>query len=124
LKVEFKKISSKPKSFKIEKEGVEFKGEFKKDKDSLVDIVGNISNEIKVTCDRCSKEFMLKLDEDIHIKASEGIFKGNLEDIDIIEFYNGFIDFNEILNSEIESIKLDYHLCKECKKTEDFEKEY
>ncbi len=124
MKVDFKKISSKPKSFSLVKEGIEFKGEFKKDRDSLVDIEGTLKNDIKVVCDRCSKEFMLKLDEKIHLKVNEGVFKGNLEEFDVIEFYEGFVDFDEILNSEIESIKLDYHLCDECKKEEDFEKEF
>ena len=124
MKIEFKKIGSKPKSFKIEKDSVEFSGEFKKESNSLVDVLGKIKNDLKVLCDRCNKEFMLKLDENIHIKISDGIYKGNIEDFDVIEFYEGFIDFDEILSSELESIKLDYHLCEECKKEEDFEKEF
>ena len=124
MKIEFKKIGTQTKEFNLIKDGVEFKGKFKKDKDFLIDIEGNIKNEIKVVCDRCSKEFMLKLDENIHIKASEGIFKGQLEDVDVIEFYDGKIDFIEILDSELESIKLDYHLCENCKKEEEFEKEF
>ncbi|WP_187647199.1 hypothetical protein [Nitrosophilus labii] len=123
MKVDFKKITAKAKSFILEKDGVVFSGVFKKDRD-LVDIDGKLKNEIEVICDRCSKEFMIKLDEKIHLKACEGIFKGNLEDTDVVEFYDGYVDFDEILNSEIESIKLDYHLCDECKKEDEFEKEF
>jgi len=124
LKVEFKKVGFKPKKFQLNKEGIDFQGEFKKDQNNLVDIIGTIKNEIVVTCDRCSKEFMIKLDENIHIKASDGVYRGNLEEYDVIEFYEGMIDFDEILESEIESNKLDYHICDECKKIDDFEKEF
>ncbi|WP_281951356.1 hypothetical protein [Nitrosophilus kaiyonis] len=124
MKIEFKKIGFEPKKFQLSKNGIEFQGEFKKDKDGLVDILGNIKNELNVTCDRCSKEFMIKLDENIHLKASDGLYKGHLEEYDVLEFYDGMIDFDEILESEIASIKLDYHICNECEKIEDFEKEF
>lgn len=33
----------------------------------------------------------------------------DFDNLDIIESFNGFIDLSEILRSEVESIKLDYH---------------
>lgn len=120
MKVDFKKIKNQSYKFSIEKENIIFSGEFRKNRD-FVDIKGKIQKDLSIICDRCGKEFMLKLDEDILLKASDGAFRGNIEDCDVVEFYDGFIDFDEILESEIESIKLDYHLCEQCKKDEDFE---
>jgi len=123
LRVDFRKVTNKAKDFKIEKDDILFSGEFKKDKE-LVDISGKIINSLSVCCDRCGKEFIIKLDEEISIKVNDGVYKGKLEDFDVVEFYDGFIDFNDILSSELESIKLDYHLCDKCKEIEYFEKEF
>ncbi|WP_200762591.1 hypothetical protein [Nitrosophilus alvini] len=123
MKIDFKKATAHPREFSVEKEGVVFSGIYKKENVKTVDIKGNIKNSILVTCRRCSKEFMIKLEESLHIKASDGIFKGNCEEADVIEFLDNKIDFDYILESEIESIKLDYHLCEDCKCIEDFEKE-
>ncbi len=115
MRVDFKKIKNKTNKFKIEKDGTKFFGEFSKSKD-FVDIKGKLQKNLDVICDRCGKDFLLKVDEEIVLKAHDGVFKGYLEDSDVVEFYDGYLDFDEILNSEIESIKLDYHLCDECKK--------
>lgn len=115
MKIEFKKIRAKSSKFSIERDGVLFSGEFKKNRD-FVDIKGKLQNSICVACDRCGEEFMLKLNEPIDLKAYDGVFKGHIEDGDVIEFYDGLVDFDEILESEIESIKLDYHICDNCKK--------
>lgn len=33
----------------------------------------------------------------------------DFDNLDVIESFNGFIDLSEILRSEVESIRLDYH---------------
>ena len=32
----------------------------------------------------------------------------------VMEIEDGFIDFDEIIQSELSSIQSDYHICKEC----------
>ena len=124
MKIEFKKASTRSKEFSVEKNGIVFSGTFRKDGANTVDIEGSVKNSLSVVCARCSREFMIQLDENLHIKASDGIFKGNIQEADIIEFFDEKIDFGYILESEIESIKLDYHICEECKEIEEFEKEF
>jgi hypothetical protein len=119
LKLDFKKVSRAKKSIEIEKEGVSLKGEIYLNKDNLTDFKGKLSNNIKVTCDRCGEEFLLFLDEDIYLKFCDGVFKGFDEEADVIEFFDGKIDFEEVLHSEIESKKLEYHICPKCKGEED-----
>lgn len=39
-------------------------------------------------------------------------YKGDDEEILVIEIENSLIDFDEIIESELNSIKSDYHICK------------
>ncbi len=119
MRIDFKKIGSKKRSFSVEKEGVVFSGEYKRENE-LVDIRGRLENGLSVECARCGREFMIKLDEKIHLKANDGIFRGSIDGFDVVEFFEGFVDFEELLGGEIESIRLDYHLCPECTDGEEF----
>jgi hypothetical protein len=43
----------------------------------------------------------------------------------VIEIENGTIDFEELIQSELASIKSDYHICNKCLQDgDDFEKEF
>ena len=75
-----------------------------------LDIV--IGGKTTVDCDICGDAFDLEVDEKIALKVSDGISE---EDLDIIECQNHFVDFDEIVQSEISSIKADYHYCEKCK---------
>ena len=71
----------------------------------------------------CKKEvnFNIPFNEKIHFLASDGIYSSNDErDLDkiIIEIDNNFVDFEEILQSELESLRTDYHVCDSCSKDE------
>ncbi|NWF66493.1 MAG: hypothetical protein HXX81_03385 [Campylobacterales bacterium] len=113
MKLEFKKILNLPKTFCFEKENLSFVGSLKKVKNNLVEIDGFIKADVILTCDRCGKEYQEKFDSEVKIFASEGLFSGDLDEI-IYEFHEGYIDLSEIVYSEIESLKSDYHYCDEC----------
>ena len=122
MQIEFKKVTKTPKEFKLEKDNVKFFGEFKKSVSdfNLVEINATLSGTISYNCDRCANEFDLKLNEELELKVYNGIYKGKEE---VFEIEN-IIDFDEILMSEIELIKNDYHICNDCKNIENFEIEY
>jgi len=113
LKVDFRKVGREPKKIRYEREGVTLEGELCRGREDLTDFTGRLSNEILVQCTRCGAEFQLPLNEELSLRFSDGIYRGS--ELDIIEFFDGKIDFEEVLKSEIESIRLDYHLCPQCK---------
>jgi len=114
LKVDFKKVGREPKSVYLERDGVALRGELRRGNRDLTEFKGKLSNNILVRCIRCGEEFLLPLDEELNLRFSDGVYRGS-EELDIIEFYDGKIDFQEVLESEMESIRLDYHLCPQCK---------
>lgn len=124
MKIEFKKVLVTPKEFNIETENIKFSGEmFYEKNNNLVVLDSVLKGQVETQCDRCTDKFNMNIDENLKIKISNGIYNGTLED-DIFEVFNGKIDFNEILKSEIELIKSDYHICSNCKNVENFEIEY
>ncbi|MEA3521749.1 MAG: hypothetical protein U9R50_02110 [Campylobacterota bacterium] len=77
-------------------------------------LTGHINGTLNVPCDLCAENFDTILDEELKFLLSDGIFNGHDEDYDVVESLTGMIDINEILSSEIESIRSDYHCCSEC----------
>lgn len=118
MKLEFKKILNVPKSFSFEKENVSFVGSLKKVKNSLIEIDGFIKADVLLVCDRCGEEYQEKFDSEVKLFASEGLFLEDLDEI-VYEFHEGYIDLNEIVYSEIESLKSDYHYCNDCIEKQD-----
>ena len=95
---------------------ISLKGEINKER-SLYKFVGIFEGNIELTCDSCSEEYQNSVNDEITLWFSDGEYSssGNNDDNrDVIEFFDGFIDFDEVIISEIESIKLDYHKCKTC----------
>ncbi len=115
MKLDFRKVSKTKKSVEVSSQGVTLKGEISLGRDNLTEFKGKLSNNVEVICDRCASPFMLPLDEEVHLKFSDGIYRGFDEEADVIEFFDGKIDFNQVLDSEIESKKLEYHICPKCK---------
>lgn len=124
--VSFKKVTTAPKTFNIETEDIKFFGEFSYFNKNLAKLNGKIIGDIPLECSRCLEVEKVTQNVDLEILLSDGIYKqdDHSPELDIIEFENGQIDFDYILNSEIESIQSDYFLCSKCKKTDNFEVEY
>ncbi len=115
MKIEFKKISATPKSFSIESEGVVFSGEVSRIYSKLFEIKAHLGGEITLVCDLSGEEYQKALDESLVLYISNGVWDTQsqsdlMTDFDVIEFFDGFIDFEYILQSEINSIKMDYHI--------------
>lgn len=72
---------------------------------------GILRGEITLTCDISGEEYIKVLNEPLEFYLSDGIVSLNGEDFeDIVECESGNIDFNEILRSELEMIRCDYHI--------------
>ncbi|BCX78903.1 DUF177 domain-containing protein [Campylobacter sp. 19-13652] len=116
MKIAFLKIAPTPTPFEIEKDGVKFIGTLSRKNHSLIKCYGKIQGKIEHSCDRCGADIMLDLNEQISLLLSDGEYQDSEGELaDVIEFFNGFIDLDEVLLSEIESYKSDYFYCDKCK---------
>lgn len=115
MKIEFKKVPTVDKHFEFVMDSVKIEGTFCRIAPSLVRVQSMITGSISVDCCKCGKEYETELHEDLKLILSNGLFQSDREfEEDIIEINGEIIDFEDILNSEIESIRFDYHLCTEC----------
>ncbi len=112
MKIEFRKIPHTKSDFKIVDDLVICDGTFFKESNKILHLDIVISGKTTVDCDICGDAFDLEMDETVALKVSDGISE---EDLDIIECQDHMVDFDEIVQSEISSIKADYHYCEKCK---------
>ena len=102
-------------------ENLTLEGESKKLKDNSFIITGKLTGDVEVECIKCLKKFKKEINEEVKFKIVPPPFKGFDEEYDIIEMKK--FDIDEVIKSELESIKNDYNICEECEKLE-FDKEF
>lgn len=113
--VDFNKISQSPVEFSRDLGSLKFVGSLSKKGANLVSCIGKLNGELKHTCDRCGEDITLKLNEKLDLILSSGVYSSGDFELDVMEFFEGFIDLDEILQSEVEAYKSDYHYCEICK---------
>jgi uncharacterized metal-binding protein YceD (DUF177 family) len=124
VKTAFSKITTSPKEFIFKKDNLKLVCKLKRLNKNTVFLDGVILGEITLFCDRCSEEFKEQINWPLQLRLSNVAVK-EAEDLDIIEFINSDIDFETILDSEVDSYKLSYHYCQKCKESdEEFEREF
>jgi len=116
MRIEFRKITSNASPFEIKNSTFISKGTFRKLSHKLVEIDFHLYAPSQLICDRCGSSYLHEVDEKISLKVSDGAFEG--EDLDVIECFDHYVDFDAIISSEIEAERSDYHICPECKKQE------
>jgi uncharacterized metal-binding protein YceD (DUF177 family) len=116
MKVALRKIGNIPLDFEIESNKITFKGYLQYHSGKLILLKAKLNGLVNVECNRCGKEFELPINEEIEFFISDGIYEDtdNIE-IDVVESLDSIADLDEILESEIELIKSDYHSCDNCK---------
>ncbi|PAF54088.1 hypothetical protein BKH42_02425 [Helicobacter sp. 13S00482-2] len=115
MKIEMRKITQLPKSFCIVSDGIELRGQIYKKASKIFQIDAVLKGSIEVICDLSGDFFTKNFEQPLVLYISDGLWdiqsqSSKLDDFDIIEFFDGFIDLDYILQSEIESIKMDYHI--------------
>ena len=102
-------------------QGLTLNANSKKQKECYL-IDGALEGYVEVECIKCLKPFKKYINEKVHYKIVKPPFSGFDEKYDIIE--QNKLDIEEIIKSEIESIKSDFsNVCKECENKE-FNKEF
>ena len=116
MKIELKKIPFNPKEFETSFEGLTLKGVFYKENHNLAKVEATLSGDIEVICNRCADTFIKNIDEKLKLIITDKIYNGFDDEYDVIEIFSQFIDFDDIITSEIESHKLDFeNICNNCK---------
>jgi len=124
MKILFDKIGSSPKEFEYRKEHTLIKGTLHKNGYHRVNMEANLSGEISLDCVRCGVEFSYSLDNDLDLIISDEVIETK-DSLDILEFLDGVINIEDIVDSEINSLKSEYNYCKDCASSdEDFEVEF
>lgn len=116
MKIEFSKLPRNRQKFEISSNSVKFIGTFCRITATIAKIDAIIKGNFEVECCKCAKNISQSVDENIVYTLSDGAIslKDEREDEIIIEIDNHIVDFDDILNSELESINSDYYLCDSC----------
>jgi len=124
MKIVFDKVGNQQKSFSLTNQNVNFEGTLEKIGYHLVSLKSHLEGKIDLVCDRCGKEYQEDIKFPLELTLSKNVIETE-DDLDIIEFLDGIIDLDFILQSEIASIQNTYHYCDSCKNdTTEFEQEF
>ena len=125
MKIEFRKVPQTTKELVVDYNSVKIEGTFCKISQSLVKVDAVLLGNTDIDCCRCGITEVIEVDEELHLLLSDGVYNKDESEYLVIEVENGLIDFNEIIESELNSIKSDYHICNNCLQLGDnFEKEF
>jgi len=116
MKIKLIKIGKTPVDFEVKSDEITFKGYLEYDSGKLILLKANLSGFTLCECSRCGEEFNLKIDEKVKFFISDGVFDSDVSmDLDVVESFDSMADLDELISSEIELIKSDYHICDSCK---------
>ena len=115
MKISLKKITKTPLDFNVESDEIVFKGYLEYHTGKLILLKAELNGSVEAQCNRCGEDFHLDIDEKVEFFISDGLYEDEDNiDIDVVESFNSTADLNELLLSEVELIKSDYHSCKNC----------
>ncbi|SHO81555.1 hypothetical protein MNB_SV-15-1134 [hydrothermal vent metagenome] len=126
MKMPFDKINNFGKEFEYKSDlmPISLNGKVTKIGYHRVSIEGNLKGSLEVDCARCGVEINRDIDENLKFTISDQFIE-TTDDLDIIEFIDGIIDIEYIVNSEINSLKSSYNYCPKCEDLDDdFEMEF
>ena len=124
MKIVFDKVGYTPKPFELAIDSIDFKGNLVKRGYHRVQLEGSLDGIIYLICDRCGDEYYEDIHSILNLTLTDEIIETE-DDLDIIEFLDGTIDLDYIVQSEIASIQNSYHNCKKCENDEEeFEREF
>ena len=116
MKVVLRRVTKTPLDFEVKSDEITFKGYLEYHKGKLILLKAKITGFIQKNCDVCAEEFTMPLDEKIEFFISDGMYKDeDSVNLDVIESFDGEVEIEELLHSEVELIKSDYYSCDECK---------
>ena len=120
MKILLRKVTQTPSDFVLESDTITFKGYLQYHDRKLTLLHAELTGEFNKPCDVCAEDVAIALDEEIEFFLSDGVFDSKEDEnaLDVVECLDGEANLDEILHSEIELIRSDYHICKECENKE------
>jgi len=124
MKIVYDKIGQTQRPFELTVNGVSLDGTLEKSGYHRLRLEGNLSGNVELLCDRCGDEYQCDMISPLNLTLSDEVIETE-DDLDIIEFTDGIIDLEFIVQSEIASVQNSYHYCEKCENDEEeFEKEF
>jgi len=124
MKIVYDKIGQTKKPFELSVSGVNLEGTLAKSGYHRLRLEGNLEGQVELSCDRCGKGYQQDMNYPLNLTLSDEVIETK-DDLDIIEFIDGVIDLEFIVQSEIASVQNSYHYCNECENDEEeFEREF
>ncbi len=124
MKIVFDKIGSTKKPFELMVSDVALEGTLVKSGYHRVRLEGQLEGSIELSCDRCGEAYQYNMKSPLQLTLSDEVIETE-DDLDIIEFIDGIIDLDFIVQSEIASVENSYHYCQKCSTDEsEFEQEF
>jgi len=127
MKIEFRKIPLQGSEFDISSDSVKFSGIFSKISSTIAKVDATITGKMTVDCCRCGDEMLISLEEKSEFLVSDGLYKQDQDsenELIVVEVENHTVDFDELLQGEMESVRSDFHICEKCENNDYLEIEY
>ncbi len=118
MEISFSKIKQSPVDVNYSKDGVEINGTLERISRDNIKLDSTFKSTVEVICNRCGKEYKIDANYPLGLILSDGGYNGK-DELDVVEFYDGKIDFDYLALSEVTSIKEDYNFCSECQDTDE-----
>ena len=120
MKITLRKVTKTPLDFEVKFDEITFKGYLEYHGGKLILLKADLVGFLTKPCDTCAEEFKMPVNEKVEFFISDGIYEDeNGIELDVVESFNGVADIEELLVSEIELIKSDYHACDNCKSSQE-----
>lgn len=123
MKIPFKSVTPQIKKidYRLSSDGFDImlKAQLLRRDSVFVKLDGCFEGKVNLECDSCAEDYEEEIAQEVVLYVTDRVIKRDqLSDdemsYDIVEFPDGVIDIDEVVTSEINSIKLDYHKCKNC----------
>jgi len=118
MEISFLKIKQTPLDIDYSNKVASLNGTLDRVNRNCVKLNSTLKSPIEVICNRCGKEYIVDINEPLELILSDGRYNSN-DEIDVVEFFDGKIDFDYLIESEITSIKEGYNFCESCINNED-----
>lgn len=86
-------------------------------KDGLVHLSAHLTGAVELVCDRCAHVWRAQINEPVELLLSDRLYGADEEERlpwPVVEMTDGRIDLDELILSEREAYRCDYHHCREC----------
>ena len=116
MNIILRKVTKTPLDFEVESDEITFKGYLQYNSNKLILLHADLKGVVDTQCSQCGEEIKLSVNEIVEFFVSDGLYTDDVDiDLDVVESLDSTANIDELLHSEVELIKSDYHSCKNCK---------